>query len=410
MSKITGTSANQPATFSNNSADNNNLNQPQNTPSGQISPLSADKVQRTTTTAEHALPSNPADTALGQRQITLNSTEKVNSLKQSRQSSDEEQLVMLENQIQTLTTRSNREQCQRIETMLNFYMETLKIMDNPPHTTRQLGRLHGCLKEKLAIMPTVHKGFIRSSINTNHQFLKKLANEVNDKIAATMRAPHLVENLEIPTEIEEKIRIASNGCHEDDMTAMRACWDEKGLLLMPTQTRIDLTRNVIRIHDDNGICFDNSALRTEHGEKTAYEGEAAAREVLQTMEDQIIQNLDSLPVETQMQVISHINQTELNHMHNSLHATLEKTMPDWGVLSQTNAEQSIDVIRDKDSTRIIYSMNSRPSFLDSLDGEILQYDGQSRVSLRSTVTIDNNGNVDYGEIKAQINLHEAEEL
>ncbi|WP_330924470.1 hypothetical protein [Candidatus Sororendozoicomonas aggregata] len=412
MSKITGSSgAAQPAAHSNSPADNNTPEKPQNTRSDRVSQLPADAVQPTATKAERESSAEQTFSPLAQRQIAAAPAQGGGSLSQGRQPSHADQLAILEVDIQiaaqrlAVSARNNKGQCQHIETLLNNYMDRLQMMGNPPYATRELALIHGYLQEQLAQMPPVHKGFTCSNPNTNCQFLSEMADKVNDKIIAIMRAPdYIFDDLEIPGEIEEKMRTLSKGYHDDDIAAMKANWNEKGLLVMPDQTRVDLTRNIIRIHNGSGICFDNSALCIEHG-KAAYEGEAAAKEVRQAIEDQIINNLDDLPIDTRMQIFSHINQTELNHMYFSLHATLKKKMPDWGTLSRQNPEQAIDIIRDKNSARIIYNMNSRPTFLREDSGEVLEYDGQSRVSLSRTITIDNSGNVDYGKTKVQIYLH-----
>ncbi len=413
MSKVDESTPSQPAIPPNN----NNPEKPQNTSAGRISQIADAEIEPTIGKAGHALPNKWTDFGLEKHQITLSSPHKITDLKQSKQEKD--QLIILEEKIQTATqkltdtTHNSSEQCQQIEALINAYMDELEMLGDPPCTTRQLALFRDYLQEQLVLMPTVHKGILRSNPNTNQRFLSKMADKINDKIIATIQAPdHIFEDLVIPAEIERKVRIPSDSCHESDMLAMKADLDKKGQLVIPNQIGVDLIRNTVRIHNNNGVNFDNSALCAEYRHKMAHYETDAANEVRQALEGEIISSLDGLPIETQMQILSHINQTELNHMLYCLQGTLFDMMPDWGLLTQQNPELAIDVIRNDNSTDITYRMNAIPTFVGgagATDGEPLKYDSQSRISLSRTATIDNDGHVDYGKIEVRFYLHKVKE-
>ncbi|WBA82908.1 hypothetical protein [Endozoicomonas sp. GU-1] len=360
MSKVDESTPSQPAIPPNS----NSPKKPQNTSTGRISQIADAEIKPTIGKAGHALSNKWTDFGLEKHQITLSS--KITDLKQSKQEKD--QLIILEEKIQTATQKltdtnhNSPEQCQQIKALINAYMDELEMLDDPPCTTRQLALFRDYLQEQLVLMPNVYKGILLSSPNTNKRFLSEMATKINDKIIATMQAPdHIFEDLAIPAEIEREVRIPSDSCHESDMLAMKADLDKQGQLVIPNQIGVDLIRNTVRIHNNNGVNFDNSALCAQYRHKMAHNETDAANEVRQALEGEIISNLDGLPIETKMQILSHINQTELNHMLYCLQGTLFDMMPDWGLLTQQNPELAIDVIRNNNSTDITYRMNAIPT-------------------------------------------------
>ena len=411
MSKVDESNLSQPAIPPNN----NNPEKPQNS-AGRISHI-ADAIKPTIGEAGDALSNERTDPGLEKRQIILSSPHKITDLKQSKQKKD--QLIILEEKIQnatqslTQTNRNSPKQCQQIETLINAHMDELEMMGDPLYTTRQLALFRDYLQEQLVLMPAVCKGIFRSNPNDNQQFISEMADKINDKIIATIKAPdHIFEDLAIPAEIERKMRTSSDRCHASDMVAMKADLHKKGILVIPNQIGVDLIRNTVRIHSNNGVDFDNSALCAEYRQKMDHDETDAADDVRQALEGEIINGLDGLSIETQMQILSHINQTELNHMLYCLQGTLVDMMPDWGLLAQQNPELAIDVIRNAHSTDITYRMNAIPTFVGgagTTDGEPLDYDSQSRLSLSRTATIDNDGHVDYGKIEVQFYLHKVKE-
>ena len=413
MSKVGESSPSQPTI----PPDNNNPDKSQNDSSGRFSQVPDTAIEQALGEAGHELANEQTEIGLEQRQITISSPQEITDLKQSQQKKD--QLDILEEKIRSDTkklARANRnstEQCRQIELLINNYMDELDVIGDPPYATGQLALFRGYLQEQLIATPVAHKGFLRNNPNTNRQFLSKMVDKVNAKIVATIRNPdHTFENLEIPAEIESKIRTVSDSSHKNDMATMKASWDKEGKLVIPNQISVDLVRNTICIHNDNDKDFDNSAHCAEYRQKLAHNDMDAANEIRQAMESQIIDSLNGLSVETQMQILSHINQTELNHMLCCLQCTVTNTMPEWGLLAQQNPVLGIDVVRNQDSTNITYRMNSIPTLVEgagSADGELLQYDDQSRISLSRTATIDNDGNVDYGKIAVQVYLHAVQE-
>ena len=413
MSKVGESSPSQPTI----PPDNNNPDKSQNDSSGRFSQVPDAATEQALGEAGHELANERTEVGLEQRQITISSPQEITGLKQSQQKKD--QLDILEEEIRSATeklARANRnsaEQCRQIELLINDYMDELDVIGDPPYATGQLALFRGYLQEQLIATPVAHKGFLRNNPNTNKQFLRKMADKVNAKIVATIRNPdHTFENLEIPAEIESKVRTVSDSSHKDVMATMKASWDKEGKLVIPHQISVDLVRNTICIHNDNDKDFDNSAHCAEYRQKLAHNEMDAANEIRQAMESQIINSLNGLSVEAQMRILSHINQTELNHMLCCLQCTVTNTMPEWGLLAQQNPVLGIDVVRNQDSTSITYRMNSVPTLAGgagSIDEELLHYDDQSRISLSRTATIDDDGNVDYGKIAVQVYLHAVQE-
>lgn len=413
MSKVGESSPSQPTI----PPDNNNPDKSQNDSSGRFSQVPDAATEQALGEAGHELANERTEVGLEQRQITISSPQEITGLKQSQQKKD--QLDILEEEIRSATeklahaTRNSAEQCRQIELLINDYMDELDVIGDPPYATGQLALFRGYLQEQLIATPVAHKGFLRNNPNTNKQFLRKMADKVNAKIVATIRNPdHTFENLEIPAEIESKVRTVSDSSHKDVMATMKASWDKEGKLVIPHQISVDLVRNTICIHNDNDKDFDNSAHCAEYRQKLAHNEMDAANEIRQAMESQIINSLNGLSVEAQMRILSHINQTELNHMLCCLQCTVTNTMPEWGLIAQQNPVLGIDVVRNQDSTNITYRMNSVPTLAGgagSIDEELLHYDDQSRISLSRTATIDDDGNVDYGKIAVQVYLHAVQE-
>lgn len=413
MSKVGENSPSQPTI----PPDNNNPDKSQNDSSGRVSQVPDAATEQALGEAGHELANERTDVGLEQRQITISSPQEITDLKQSQQKKD--QLDILEEEIRSATqklaraTRNSAEQCRQIELLINNYMDELDVIGDPPYATGQLALFRGYLQEQLIKTRDTHKGFLHNNPNTNKQFLSKMADKVNAKIVATIRNPdHTFENLEIPAEIESKMRTASDSSHKNDMATMKASWDKEGKLVIPHQISVDLVRNTISIHNDNDKDFDNSAHCAEYRQKLDHNETDAANEIRQAMESQIINSLNGLSVEAQMQILSHINQTELNHMIYCLQCTVVEKMPEWGLLAQQNPLLGIDVVRNQNSTNITYRMNSVPTLVGgegSADGELLHYDDQSRISLSRTATIDDDGNVDYGKIAVKVYLHAVQE-
>ena len=413
MSKVGKSNPSQPT----NPSDNNNPDKSQNDSSGRVSQVPDAATEQALGEAGHELANERTEVGLEQRQITISSPQEITDLKQSQQKKD--QLDILEEKIRSDTeklahaTRNSAGQCRQIELLINDYMDELDVIGDPPYAIRQLALFRGYLQEQLIATPVTHKGFLRNNPNTNKQFLSKMADKVNAKIVATIRNPdHTFENLEIPAEIESKVRTVSDSSHKNVMAELKASWDKEGKLVIPHQISVDLVRNTICIHNDNDKDFDNSAHCAEYRQKLDHNEMDAANEIRQAMESQIINSLNGLSIEAQMRILSHINQTELNHMLCCLQCTVTNTMPEWGLLAQQNPVLGIDVVRNQDSTNITYRMNSVPTLADGAgneDGELLHYDDQSRISLSRTATIDDDGNVDYGKIAVQVYLHAVQE-
>ena len=419
MSKVGESSPSQPTI----PPDNNNPDKSQNDSSGRVSQVPDAAIEQALGEAGNELANEQTDVGLEQRQITISSPQEITDLKHSQQKKD--QLDILEEEIRSATeklareTRNSAEQCRQIELLINAYMDELDVIGDPHYAIGQLALFRDYLQKQLIAMSDAHKGFLRNNQNTNKQFLSKMPDKVNAKIVATIRNPnHIFENLEIPAEIESKMRTASDSSHKNDMATMKASWDKEGKLVIPHQISVDLVRNTISIHNDNDNdndndkVFDNSAHCAEYRQKLAHNETDAANEIRQAMESQIINSLDGLSVEAQMQILSHINQTELNHMLYCLQCTVVEMMPEWGLLAQQNPLLGIDVVRNQNSTNITYRMNSVPTLVGgagSADGEFLHYDDQSRISLSRTATIDDDGNVDYGKIAVKVYLHAVQE-
>ncbi len=299
-------------------------------------------------------------------------------------------------------TRDNPKLCLELSKSLEHLEELLALKGNPITAGQKLQHIKARLEDQLALMPSQFTGFLRTTTNSNYTALQQMLVDQGQKVASLLMNPdHDFGSLAIPFEVEQPVRKVSETFHQQDMLEMRTRLDRDNTLVAPVQTRKDLQRQNFHCQNSNGERFDNAALRHRFGQVEASE----QAEVLQQIEDGLLDFLRGLPVDQQMQVLSHVSQSEQNHMHYCLQGVLSEQFPLLGTLSQSErVEREIAVARADDNIEITYKMAFSPRFATELG--LVDYVDPSQITMERKVVIAPGVEPTYLPMAVHMHLHQ----
>ncbi len=304
------------------------------------------------------------------------------------------------------STRDNPQVCRQLAESLEQFELLLGQTSNPIVAGQKLHHIKTRLEDQLELTPAQLSGFLRSSANPNYVALQQMIAKQEQRVESLLLKPqHDFGSLTIPFEVEQAVRTVSEKFHQQDIAEMRARFDKDGTLVAPTQTRKDLQRQDFHCHSSEGDSFDNASLRRLYGEVE----ESEQPQILQQIEDGLLDFLKGVPVEQQMEVLSHVSQSEQNHMHYCLQGLLSEQLPMLGSLSQSEGvEREIAVERDGENIEITYKMAFSPRFATELG--MVDYPDPSKIEMERRVVIAPGTEPAYLPMHVHMHLHQGARL
>ncbi len=295
--------------------------------------------------------------------------------------------------IETLSksTRDNPSLCEQLNKKINEFIESRK--ENPGAILEELCAIKKRLKETIDLMPKEYINLWSSSKNMNRESLEKTVRELQTSIVKAALKPKHTFDRDVNSG-EPEIREVTNKHHEKDMKEMLEALSKNKKIIIASQTKKDLLRNHYRLYNGADLMFERKSIGNDNVD------ESKKQNAKKEFEENIICLLSNLPEKTQMEVISHINQNELNNLHNCLQIGVS-----FGTLSPKDLEDSIDVRRNGEEVVISYAMESGVSLSVDDVVDIIKYDDESKLSIKREVVIKSGEKPEYGKITMNMYLN-----